>query len=338
MRLLVTGGAGYIGAHLLVDLLLAGHDVVVVDNLSHGYAAAVERAEALAGRSCSFFRGDIADAELLGRALRGVDVVVHLAAYKMVGESMDRPDRYFRNNVGGMCVLLEAMVDAGVHRIVYSSSAAVYGAQRTMPIHESAELVPESPYGLSKSQGEAMLDWMVQRRQWSAVSLRYFNPVGAHPSGRIGQPYEDASSLVPRALRALTDPGMQLAIFGTDYPTPDGTCGRDYIHVCDLSRAHLVAMEALKSSGHHIYNVGTGRPHSVREVLTACAVAAGRPVPHVEGARREGDMPNSVADPRAFQQALGFESRLGLADMVGSAWRWVSQNPHGYAAAEGVGE
>lgn len=330
MKLLVTGGAGYIGAHLLVDLLSAGHDVVVVDDFSHGHPEALARAEALSGKTCTFFEGSIADAALLGHALAGVDAVIHLAAFKMVGESMERPERYFLNNVAGMSVLLHAMVDAGVRRFVYSSSAAVYGAQEVVPIREDAPLMPESPYGLSKAHGEAMLDWMAKLRHWSVVSLRYFNPVGAHASGRIGQPFEEASSLVPRALKALTDPGARLAIFGTDYPTPDGTCLRDYIHVCDLSRAHLLAMEALNVPGHRIWNVGTGNPHSVREVLSACAKASGRPVPHLEGPRRQGDMAVSVADPRAFHQALGFTAELGLDEMVASAWRWWSMNPHGY--------
>lgn len=332
MRLLVTGGAGYIGSQLVFDLLAAGHDVVVVDDFSTGYLEALVRAQALAGRRCTVFRGDIADSRLVHRALRGVSAVLHLAAFKMVGESMDRPERYFHNNLGGMAALLEAMQDAGVSRLVYSSSAAVYGAQRTMPVHEDATLRPESPYGLSKAQGEQMLDWMVRCRQWSAVSLRYFNPVGAHPSGEIGQPFESASSLVPRALMARPD--APLAIFGTDYDTPDGTCLRDYIHIRDLSRAHLVALGALDDARHHTLNVGTGRSYSVREVLAACARATGREVPSVEAPRRAGDMPCAMADASRFRETMGFEARLGLDAMVESAWRWFSRNPQGYAAPQ----
>ncbi len=330
MRVLVTGGAGYIGAHLVVELLLAGHDVVVLDDLSFGHAAAVTRAQELAGRSCIFIHGSIGDAATVTRALNGVSVVFHLAAFKMVDESMAKPERYFQNNLAGMATMIEAMEAMGVRRIVYSSSAAVYGTQAVMPIVETAPLAPENPYGLTKKQGEELLDWMVQRRGWSAVSLRYFNPVGAHPSGRIGQPVEGAAALAPRVLRALLVDKAQVTLFGTDWPTPDGTCLRDYIHVCDLSRAHLVAMGALDDAKHHIFNVGTGRPHSVREVVEACSVAAGRDVPFVEGPRRPGDMYCAVADPSRFRDALGFEAHLDLDAMVRSAWRWGVENPAGY--------
>lgn len=266
----------------------------------------------------------------MGIALQGVSVVFHFAAFKMVDESMAKPELYFQNNLAGMATMLGAMEAAGVRRIVYSSSAAVYGTQAVMPIVESAPLGPENPYGLTKKHGEELLDWMVQRRGWSAVSLRYFNPVGAHPSGRIGQPVEGAAALAPRVLRALLVDRANVTIFGTDWPTPDGTCLRDYIHVCDLSRAHLVAMGALDSPRHHIFNVGTGRPQSVREVIAACGAAAGRDVPFVEGPRRPGDMYCAVADPSRFREAFGFEARLGLDEMVGSAWRWGIDNPAGY--------
>ncbi|MDP2307586.1 MAG: UDP-glucose 4-epimerase GalE [Pseudomonadota bacterium] len=335
MRFLLTGGAGYIGTQILVELLQAGHDVAVIDNLSSGHLEALQRAQALAGRTFSFFRGDIADRELVSRALCGVDVVFHLAAYKLSGESMLRPERYFQNNVGGMCALLSAMEAAGVRRIVYSSSAAVYGAQREMPVHEDAPLRPESPYGASKAQGEQMLEWMVRCHQWSAVSLRYFNPVGAHASGHIGEPLESAASLVPRALYALTREDSRLTIMGTDYPTPDGTCLRDYVHVKDLARAHLLALGALEEPRHAIFNVGTGRPYSVREVLSACARVTGREVRFSEGARRPGDVPCAAANPGRFQRKVGFEAQLGLDEMVASAWNWCQLNPFGYQEAPG---
>lgn len=330
MRLLVTGGAGYIGTHLVVDLLQAGHDVVVVDNFSSGYLEALERAQAIAGRSVTLFRGDIADSALMERALRGVEVVFHLAASKKVGESMEKPELYFQNNIGGMAALLAAMQKVGVERIVYSSSAAVYGPQPPDPIPEDALLRPENPYGFSKVQGEQLLDWMVRQRGWSAISLRYFNPVGAHSSGMIGEPFAHAASLVPVALKALTRDDAQLTVFGTDYDTHDGTCLRDYIHICDLSRAHLAAISGLDAPGHHVFNVGTGRPYSVREVLSACARVTGQQVPHIDGDRRPGDVPVAFADPGRFRERLGFQALRDIDDMVQSAWSWWLKNPKGY--------
>jgi UDP-glucose 4-epimerase len=331
MRLLLTGGAGYIGAHLVVELLAAGHDLVVVDDLSAGFERAVRRAEALAGRRCDFVKGNIGDRAVVDPLLARVDAVIHLAAFKLVGESMDAPGRYFRNNTGALATLLEAMDDAGVRKIVYSSSAAVYGTPRSVPLREGAALSPENPYGLSKVQGEQMVDWMARLKGWSAISLRYFNPVGAHESGRIGQPSEGASALVPRALMAVAGRAPELTVFGNDWPTPDGTCLRDYIHVDDLARAHELALAKLGNEGHSIFNVGTGRPHSVREVLDSCLRVVGRPVPAVDGPRRQGDVAVSCADPSAFQAATGFRAAKGLDAMVASAWRWVRDNPRDYA-------
>ena len=327
MRVLITGGAGFIGSHLLIDLLQAGHDVVVLDDLSGGSVEAVARAEQVAGRRCWFEQGSVADPVVVRRVLPSVDVVFHLAAFKHVGESVHSPGLYFANNVGGMAVLLEEMDRAGVRRIVYSSSAAVYGTGTGEPLREDTPLCPDSPYGTTKQLGEQMLADMARHRRWSAVSLRYFNPVGAHPSGVVGEALSKAGSLVPRCLQALLDPERPLTVFGTDYDTPDGTCQRDYVHVCDVSRAHLVAARALSRPGHHVYNVGTGRPYSVREVLAACARAAGRPVPHADGDRRPGDIPVAVADCSRFRDELGFEARHDLQAMVDSAWRWSSGDP-----------
>lgn len=320
MRLLVTGGAGYIGTHLVVDLLAAGHEVVVVDNFSSSHPEALERAESIGGRRCTLLRGDISDRTLMREAMVGVDVVFHLAAFKHIGNSVQEPERFFLNNVGGMAVLLWAMQQAGVRRIIYSSSAAVYGTQAPAPIVEDAPLRPESPYGISKVEGERMLDVMVQLRQWSAISLRFFNPVGAHPSGELGEPLQPNSSLVPRALMAA--PESALTIFGTDHPTPDGTCLRDYIHICDLSRAHLAAASLLGPPGHTAFNIGTGRAHSVREVLAACSRQTGAPIPTIEGPRRAGDVAVSLADPARFERCTGFRAALELESMVASTWRW----------------
>lgn len=334
MRILVTGGAGYIGTHLVVELLLAGHDVVVVDDFSSGHREALRRAASIGGGDPVVFEGDIADPVLMAEALKGVDVVVHLAAFKQVGESMMRPERYFGNNLAGTASLIQSMQDAGVTRILYSSSAAVYGTQDDQPITEDAPLRPDSPYGLTKAQGEQLLHFMAECRGWSAVSLRYFNPVGAHPSGRIGEPLEVAASLVPRALMAIDDPKRALTVFGTDYQTPDGTALRDYIHVCDLALAHLAAMGTLRPGRHRVFNVGTGTALSVREVLEACERATGTRVPHVDGARRPGDIPVACADTTRFEGAVAFRARRTLDEMVASAWTWHIENPDGYAKPE----
>lgn len=324
MRLLVTGGAGYIGSHLIVDLLAAGHEIVVVDNFSTSHPRALARAEALGGRRCTLLRGDVGDRGLMRQAMSGIDAVFHLAAFKDIGGSLDEPERFFLNNVGGMSVLLWAMQQAGTRRIVYSSSAAVYGSRSAMPISEDAPLCPESPYGLSKVEGERMLEAMARLRGWSAISLRFFNPVGAHPSGLLGEPPGPCASLVPRAL--LATPERPLTIFGTDYPTPDGTCLRDYIHIGDLSRAHLSALTLLAEPGHRALNIGTGRPHSVREVLAACASATGRPVPALDGPRRAGDVAASLADPRRFERATGDRASMALSEMVDSTWNWLNKH------------
>jgi UDP-glucose 4-epimerase len=333
MRIGVTGGAGYIGAHVVVELLQAGHEVVVVDNFSAGHLAALERAQAIAGRPCAVVPADIADAPKVRAAFAGVEAVIHFAASKLVGESMHAPATYFRNNVGGMATLLETLDAIGVRRFVYSSSAAVYGTQEVVPIAETAPLRPENPYGLTKVHGEQMLDWMVRLRGWHVVSLRYFNPVGAHESGRIGQPLAGAVALVPRVLDALRRPHARVSIFGTDWPTADGTCLRDYIHVSDLSLAHLRALDVLGRPEHQIFNVGTGRPHGVREVIAACDIVSGLRVPADAAPRRAGDMAVAVADPTRFTAATGFRAERGLMEMVESAWRWAVQNPEGYGAA-----
>ena len=336
MRILISGAAGYIGSHVLIEVLRAGHAVVAVDDFSSGHREALRRAQALAGRTCQIVEGDIGDAALLRRVLPGIDAVIHLAAYKKVGESMERPGVYFRNNIGAMTTLVSEMETAEVRRMIYSSSAAVYGSKAPMPLHEGVVPEPDSPYGLTKLQGEQVLAWMARGRGWAAVSLRYFNPVGAHASGRIGEPIAHAASLVPCALRSLDDMDRSLTVFGTDYDTPDGTCLRDYIHVCDLAVAHLRALDIVQSPGHQAFNVGTGRPHSVREVLAACGRAVGRPVPAVDGPRRAGDVPVAVADPRAFTEATGFAATRDLDDMVRSAWQWLRDNPAGYDPPHGL--
>jgi len=325
VRALVTGGAGYIGAHLVADLLTAGHDVVVLDDLSHGSTDDLARAQAIASRRAEFVLGRVGDPLRARAALAGVDVVFHLAAEKHVGESVRRPGHYFSRNVGEMAVLLREMNDAGVRRMVYSSSAAVYGPGAPGPIPETAALRPGSPYGATKQMGEQMLADMTRHAGWSAVSLRYFNPVGAHPSGRLGESPERANSLVARVLRALLCVDCPLTVFGTDYDTSDGSCVRDFVHVNDVSQAHLAALAALDAPGHRVYNVGTGHGHSVREVLAVCAEIAGRPVPHRLGARRAGDAPVAVADCSKMARELGFSAQHDLTAMLASAWVWAKK-------------
>ena len=329
MRVLVTGGAGYIGSHLVAALIEAGLDVVAVDDLSNGHPEAVRRAASLAGGSCPLIVGDIADRRLVGRALDGVKVVFHLAASKSVPESVEHPERYFRNNAGGTAALLEAMQDAGVSRLVYSSTAAVYGSAVEMPVTETSACQPDNPYGLSKLMGEQMLDRMAAEQGWSAVSLRYFNPVGAHASGDLGESFGNASSLVPVALSAVMGLRPHLTVFGSDYDTPDGTCLRDYVAISDLVEAHIHALR-VRETGHHVFNVGTGMAHSVRDVLEACERVTGRRVPQRDGPRREGDVPVALADPSAMRDALQFEATTGLDEMVASAWRWHQAHPDGY--------
>ncbi len=330
MRILVTGGAGYIGSQVVVELLEAGHEVVVLDDLSSGSAEALQRITLLTERSLTFHHGDVGNLDFIRQALEGCDAVIHLAAFKKVGESMERPGMYYRNNVGGMAALLEAMDDAGVRRILFSSTAAVYGSRAPMPLLEDQAPDPDSPYGLSKALGEQMLADMTRLKGWAAASLRYFNPVGAHASGRIGEPAANAASLAPLALGAIFGDRGPLTVFGTDYDTPDGTALRDYVHVQDLARAHVVALDILEAGRHGVYNVGTGRAHSVREVIAACERVTGLAVPHTDGPRRAGDVPEARADVARFEAATGFRATRTLDEMIASAWKWRLNNPDGY--------
>lgn len=322
MRVLLTGGAGYIGSQLTAMLLADGHRVVVLDDLSTGSLEALRRAQLVSGRVCRFVHGSTLDPAAVRTALEDVDAVIHLAGFKSVSESMSQPARYHANNVGGMSCLLSQMDRAGVRRIVFSSSAAVYGNTDQHSISEDTPLAPESPYGHTKAIGEQLLQDLADRAGWAAISLRYFNPVGAHPSGSLGDMALRPDGLVPRMLRALTGGGPPLTIFGTDHPTADGTCERDFVHVWDLARAHALALRALDRPGHQIYNVGTGRPHSVREVIDRMGALAGRPVPFLHGPPRPGDVVRSLANPQRIRAALGFQSELGLDDMLASAWAW----------------
>ena len=319
MSVLVTGGAGYIGAHTVRALRRAGRDVVVLDSLEHGDASRVSEVPLVVG--------DVADRALVTRTCRerGVTSVVHFAAHKAVGESMHQPIRYWRNNVGGSIRLLEGLRDAGVATVVFSSSAAVYGTPARVPVAEDAPCRPESVYAETKHCVERILV-QLGAEGVRAVNLRYFNAAGASADATIGEDWATSQNLVPRVMRALLEPDAPLELFGDDYPTPDGTCVRDYVHVDDLAEAHVRALEHLERGGATLTcNVGTGRGTSVREVLAAAAAAAGRPVPHRVAPRRAGDPVAVWADVSLARTVLGWTATRELAEILGSAWRWHSR-------------
>ena len=319
MSVLVTGGAGYIGSHTVRQLRKRGDDVVVLDNLEFGHRDAVADTPLVVG--------DIADQDLVSDTVAqyGVDSVVHFAAYKAAGESFEDPGRYFINNVGGTARLLETAYQGGVRRFVFSSTCAVYGTPAETPVSEQAPIHPESPYGESKALVERMLHWYDVSLRFRSVSLRYFNAAGAAMDGSLGEDWSASLNLVPLAMKALLGQSPALRVFGTDYPTPDGTAVRDYIHVDDLADAHLKALDYLKDGGETVtLNLGTGVGSSVREVLAAAEKAAGRPVPAEDSPRRPGDPVALWADNRRAEEVLGWKAQHGLEDIVTSAWHWHS--------------
>lgn len=336
MRVLVTGGAGYIGSHTALDLLLAGHEVAVIDNLCTGHAEALRRVEALAGRSVPLLRVDLRDAAALSAAVGSwpADACVHFAALKAVGDSVSQPLDYYENNVGGMVNLLRALDAAGVRDLVFSSSAAVYGPPAALPLTEAAPAAPASPYGRTKRVCEQILeDLAAADPRWRITALRYFNPIGAHASGWIGEdPGALPTNLLPYVARVADGRLPELVVHGDDYDTPDGTGVRDYVHVVDLARGHLAALDRLVT-GCATYNLGTGRGTSVLEVVRAFERASGRAVPLRVGPRRPGDVAACWADPSRAEAALGWRAELDLDAMCADHWRWQRNNPGGYPAA-----
>lgn len=337
MKILVTGGAGYIGSHAIVVLLEAGHQVVVLDNLANGSAEAVLRAAELGDREVPLIEGDVRDLGLLERlfAEQKFDAVMHFAGLKAVGESVERPLDYFENNVGGAITLCQAMVVAGVYRLIFSSSATVYGEGHPLPWHESLPTgAPSNPYGRSKLMVEQVLgDLAASDTRWHIGVLRYFNPVGAHESGRIGEsPRGTPNNLVPYIAQVAGGRRESLAVYGNDYPTPDGTGVRDYLHVMDLVEGHLAALETLSSRpGMNVWNLGTGRGCTVLEMVRAFERASGRRVPYHVAPRRMGDLPAFWADPTKAQHDLGWKTRRDLDAMMADVWRWQQANPGGYS-------
>ncbi len=333
---LITGGAGYIGSHTCVELLCAGHDVVVIDDLSNSSAEALRRVEVLGGRQLAgFIQADVRDRAVLNGvfARYPVEAVIHFAAKKAVGESVALPRAYYDNNLNGLLSLLEAMDDAGVRRLVFSSSATVYGDPASVPIDEGFPTAATNPYGRTKLMGEEILrDVGAADPRWNIALLRYFNPVGAHRSGRIGEdPDGLPNNLMPYVSQVAVGRLERLNVFGGDYPTPDGTGVRDYIHVVDLARGHLRALERIGGlPGVSTFNLGTGRGYSVLEVVKAFEAASERSIPYRIVARRPGDVAACWADPARAAEVLGWRAELDLAAMCADAWRWQRTNPRGY--------
>jgi len=340
VKILTTGGAGYIGSHTCLELLQTGYDLVVVDNLSNSKMESLKRVQRIAGRSLCFYRVDLLDKAALASVFRSheIDAVIHFAGLKAVGESTQIPLRYYHNNITGTLILCEVMKEFGVQMIVFSSSATVYGNPQKVPITEDFPLSATNPYGRTKLVIEEILrDVQAAEFGWQIGLLRYFNPVGAHKSGYIGEdPNGIPNNLFPYIAQVAVGKLKELAVFGKDYPTPDGTGVRDYIHVVDLARGHLRALEKLRTKpGLVIYNLGTGRGYSVLEVVSAFSKACGKPIPYKIVGRRPGDVASSYADPSLAHRELGWVATKSLAEMCADAWRWQTTNPSGYTDPEG---
>ena len=336
-EVLVTGGVGYIGSHTVLELLQANYRVVIVDNLCNSNLACLERVQKIAGKEVAFHNVDIRDKEGLAAvfAQHSVGAVIHFAGLKAVGESVAQPLMYYQVNVEGTLNLLEAMDDAGVGDIVFSSSATVYGDPATVPVTESFPTGPTNPYGHSKLFNEQILrDFAASRPEWNVCLLRYFNPVGAHKSGEIGEdPKGIPNNLMPYIQQVAVGKRTHLTVFGEDYPTADGTGIRDYIHVVDLAKGHLAALKKLGSNpGCVTYNLGTGVGYSVLDVLNAYSKACGKELAHKMAERRPGDVAVVYGDPALAKAELGWAAMLTLEDMCADSWNWISKNPDGFQA------
>jgi UDP-glucose 4-epimerase len=334
MKVLVTGGAGYIGSHTCVELLAAGHDVVVVDDLSNASPIALERIERIAGKRVEFVHARVQDAMNVRGALAGVDAAIHFAAFKAVGESVANPVAYYENNLASLTSLVRLMRERGAKHIVFSSSATVYGEPERVPIPESARLAPSNPYGWTKLLGEQLLrDLAASDPSWKITLLRYFNPVGAHPSGLIGEdPRGIPNNLMPYVAQVAVGRLPELRVFGRDYPTRDGTGVRDYLHVVDLAAGHVRALERAGTGGLLTVNLGTGRGYSVLEVVAAFEAASGKQVPYRIVDRRPGDVAEVYADASLAARELGWTAGRGIGEMCRDAWNWQRGNPGGYAS------
>ncbi len=335
MNVLVTGGAGYIGSHTTVELLNAGHSVVCVDNLVNSKVEAVKRVEKITGKSVKFYEGDIRDRKILDKIFEEnkIDAVINFAGLKAVGESCAKPLEYYENNIEGLLILMFAMRDHGVKNIVFSSSATVYGKPKSVPIREDFPLSTSNPYGSTKLFIEYILkDVYKADPSFNIAILRYFNPIGAHESGLIGEdPKGIPNNLCPYITQVAVGKRKELGVFGNDYNTPDGTGVRDYIHVVDLAKGHVLAVNKLKeNTGLLIVNLGTGHGYSVLDMVKAFEKVTGKPIPYKIMPRRAGDIDECYADPSYAEEVLGFKAEKTLEDMVRDAMRWQTMNPDGY--------
>lgn len=329
-QVLLTGGAGFIGSHTYVALKDAGYDVVILDNFSNARHSVLDRLEVITGAPVKVIEGDVLDAQLVGRVLakNQFDAVIHFAALKAVGESIETPLDYMHTNISGLYTLLKAMKEAGLFSLVFSSSATVYGQPDQLPVCETASRSFTNPYGYTKFACEQSLEQIAASDpRWAFGVLRYFNPVGAHPSGLIGEdPNDVPNNLMPYIAKVATGELEQLSVWGDDYDTPDGTGVRDYIHVMDLAKGHVQSVGALLQSGQgHTVNLGTGKGYSVLEMLRAYEQAAGKKLPYRIAPRRAGDVAAVYGDPSLAKETLGFEAEQGLDDMCASSWNWVSR-------------
>lgn len=336
MRILVTGGAGYIGSHTVVELLNAGHEVVIVDNLYNSSEKAVDRIQELTQKTVVFYQTDICDLEGLNKVFdaQQIDAVIHFAGLKAVGESVRKPVEYYNNNIAGTLNLIEAMRSHNVKNIIFSSSATVYGDPAEIPITEKCPKgTCTNPYGWTKWMIEQILtDVHTADPEWNVILLRYFNPIGAHESGRIGEdPKGIPNNLLPYVAQVAVGKLKEVGVFGNDYPTPDGTGVRDYIHVVDLANGHVAALEQIKkNAGLKVYNLGTGKGNSVLDVIHAFEKACGHEIPYSIKPRREGDIATCYAKCDLAKEELGWEAKYNIDDMCASSWKWQSENPDGY--------
>lgn len=339
MKILVTGGAGYIGSHTCVELLEAGYDVAVVDNLYNASEKSVERVKEITGKDLAFYQADILDEEALDKIFEKekVDAVIHFAGLKAVGESVAKPLEYYKNNITGTLILCDVMRKHKVKNIIFSSSATVYGDPAFIPITEECPKgTPTNPYGWTKSMIEQILmDFHTADEEWNVILLRYFNPIGAHKSGLIGEdPKGIPNNLLPYVAQVAIGKLECLGVFGDDYDTPDGTGVRDYIHVVDLARGHVKAIDKIKENpGVKIYNLGTGKGYSVLDIVKAFSKACGHDIPYVIKERRPGDIATCYSDASLAKKELGWEAEYGIEEMCADSWNWQKMNPNGYEEA-----